>query len=83
MLRKILYDIKRGQEDGFPTCCITFYSLLWGRMSDISQISPRLLNTWSTLIGKPYQRLARLDEINWQRMPCPRCIIHDRLGLFI
>lgn len=81
LLRKILYDIDRGKEDKFPRCCIAFYSLLWGRLSDLSQVSHKTLKIWSYVIGDPYNRLIKSDKISWGRMPCPKCVLKDKLGL--
>lgn len=81
MLKKVLKDIKRGREDGFPVCCVAFYSFFWGRLSDASQTSTFMLRAWSKLIGDPYHRLIDSDNIVWGRIPCPKCIVKDKLSL--
>ena len=81
MLRNIQYDIERGKQDGFPLCCIAFYSLLWGRISDLSQLSPTMLKVWTKLVGDPYHRIVNSDNIQWGRIPCPKCVAKDKLGL--
>lgn len=81
MLRNILFDVKNGHEDNFPSCCIAFYALLWGRLSDLSQLSPIALKVWLKLIGDPYHRIMKSNNIRWDRIPCPKCLIKDKLGL--
>jgi len=80
-LRSIFYDINRGKREKFPICCVAFYSLLWGRLSDFSQTSPTTLKLWLKSIGNPYHRMMNSDNIQWGRIPCPKCIAKDKLGL--
>jgi|GEM_PF-6236066 len=81
MLRKILLDFIRGKHEEFPSCCIAFYALLWGRLSDISQLSSLTLKMWLKLIGDPYHWFINSNNIQWDRIPCPKCVLKDKLGL--
>lgn len=81
MLRRIRYDILRGKREGYPACCVAFFSVLWGRLSDLSQLTPAALKMWLKLIGDPYHRMMSSDNIQWGRIPCPKCLVKDRLGL--
>lgn len=83
MLRKIRYDIRRGREENFPSCCVMFYSLAWGRLSELSQMSDSTLKSWNRLIGDPYWRFMKSGGVtSWCRIPCPNCVLKDRMGLF-
>jgi hypothetical protein len=81
LLRKVLFDIRRGRTESFPSCCIAFYALLWGRLSDLSQLSLTALKSWNKVIGDPYHRMMNSDNIQWGRIPCPKCLVKDKLGL--
>ncbi len=70
-----------GKAEGFPSCCVLFYSLFWGRLSDLSQLSPIALKAWLKLIGDPYHRMMNSNNIQWGRIPCLKCLVKDKLGL--
>ena len=82
MLRGILYDIHRGRVDKLPPCCIAWYSLIWGRLSGLSQNSKTNLKLWNKYVQVPYDRFIKFglrarnkdENISWHRIPCPRCV---------
>ena len=82
LLREIRYDISRGREENFPSCCVMFYSLAWGRVSDLSQTSNHALKFWNKLIGDPYWKVMKSGGVEWNRIPCPRCVLKDRMSFF-
>lgn len=81
MLRRIKYDMLRGNAEGFPSCCVLFYSLFWVRFSDLSQLSQIALKVWLKLIENPYHRMMNSNNIQWGRIACPKCLVKDKLGL--
>lgn len=81
MLKNIIFDIKQGHYNNFPKCCIAFYATFWGRLSDLSQLSSTTLKVWLKLIGDPYHKIINSDNIRWGRIPCPKCVLKDKLGI--
>lgn len=83
MLRSILYDIDRGRDSDYPPCCIAWFALVWGRLSDVSQRSERHLTAWNKYVWEPYDRFIKFglkvrkkdENMSWHRIPCPKCAL--------
>jgi len=86
LMKRIVYDIQRGRDEKYPLCCVMWYSLVWGRISDISQASEKNLRVWTKLLGDPYWKLLDWGwkhngfqgEAHWNRIACPKCIIKSK-----
>jgi hypothetical protein len=85
IIKNIKWDIKQGRYNKFPTCCVTFYSFLWSRISDLGVSTDSIHETgwWRLLVCNPYNFLIKTgwklrgrdyQETTWNRIPCPKCI---------
>lgn len=85
MLRSVLYDIDRGRDSDYPACCIAWFALVWGRLSDVSQLSEKHLVMWNNYVWSPYDRFVKFglkmrkkdESMSWHRIPCPKCVLMD------